>query len=148
MRQSQTRHFKKPRFPCFKLKKLDQTDFWQNYIHLLCHKWVWPTFEIQNMGNEAFQNALFGNASFGNGNEDNSCLWVTLVSFIKEIESSLILMAFLLYLTLFHLGSGMTLLPGGRSKSTAPVYGPLSWPRDCLVAKTCSRINILIFSIL
>ena len=51
-------------------------------------------------------------------------------------------------LTLFHLGSGMTLLPGGGSKSTGPVYGLISWPRDCLVAKTCSRINILIFSIL
>ena len=34
-----------------------------------------PTFEIQNMGNEAFQNASFENASFGNGNEDYSCLW-------------------------------------------------------------------------
>ena len=31
-----------------------------------------PTFEIQNMGNEAFKNASFVNASFGNGNEDNS----------------------------------------------------------------------------
>ena len=34
-----------------------------------------PTFETQNMGNEAFENASFGNASFGNGNEDYSCLW-------------------------------------------------------------------------
>ena len=33
-----------------------------------------PTFEVQNMGNKAFQNASFGNASFGKGNEDNSCL--------------------------------------------------------------------------
>ena len=31
-------------------------------------------FEIQNMGNKAFQNALFEKASFGNGNEDSSCL--------------------------------------------------------------------------
>ena len=73
-RQSQMRHFKKPRFPCFKLEKLDLTDLWQNYIHLLCHKWVWSTFETQNMGNKAFQNASFENASFGNGNEDSSCL--------------------------------------------------------------------------
>ena len=34
-----------------------------------------PTFEVQNMGNEAFQNASFGNASFPNGNEGYSCLW-------------------------------------------------------------------------
>ena len=34
-----------------------------------------PTFETQNMGNEAFENASFGNASFGNGNEDYTCLW-------------------------------------------------------------------------
>ena len=33
------------------------------------------TFEVQKMGNEAFQNASFGNASFPNGNEGNSCLW-------------------------------------------------------------------------
>ena len=30
-----------------------------------------PTFEIQKMGNEAFQNISFGNASFPYGNEDN-----------------------------------------------------------------------------
>ena len=34
-----------------------------------------PTFESQNMGNEAFENASFGNTSFGNGNKDYSCLW-------------------------------------------------------------------------
>ena len=33
-----------------------------------------PTLEVQNVGNEAFQNASFGNASFGNRDEDNSCL--------------------------------------------------------------------------
>ena len=38
-----------------------------------------PTFETQNMGNEAFENASFGNASFGNGNEDYSCLWALFV---------------------------------------------------------------------
>ena len=27
-----------------------------------------PTFEVQNMGNETFQNALFWNVSFPNGN--------------------------------------------------------------------------------
>ena len=50
-------------------------------------------------------------------------------------------------LTLFHLGSGMTLSTGGGSKSTGGVYGLISWPRDYLVPKTCSRINILVFSI-
>ena len=34
-----------------------------------------PTFEVENMGHEAFQNASFGNASFPNRNEGNSCLW-------------------------------------------------------------------------
>ena len=35
-----------------------------------------PTFEVQNMGNEAFQNASFGNASFPNEALNYSCLWV------------------------------------------------------------------------
>ena len=34
-----------------------------------------PTFEVQNMGNEAFQNASFGNASFPNEALIYSCLW-------------------------------------------------------------------------
>ena len=34
-----------------------------------------PTFEVQNIENEAFQNAPFGNTLFPNGNEDYSCLW-------------------------------------------------------------------------
>ena len=37
-----------------------------------------PTFEVQIMGNEAFQNASFGNTSFPNGNEGNSCHWAYL----------------------------------------------------------------------
>ena len=37
-----------------------------------------PTYEFQNMGNGAFQNALFWNAPFANSrfpNSDYSCLW-------------------------------------------------------------------------
>ena len=34
-----------------------------------------PTFEAQNMGNEAFQNASFGKASFPNEALCYSCLW-------------------------------------------------------------------------
>ena len=34
-----------------------------------------PTFEIQNMGNEAFQNASFGNASFGNEASQTSLIY-------------------------------------------------------------------------
>ena len=81
-RQSQMRHFKKPRLACFEFKKLDKIDLWQNYTHLLSHKWVWSTFQIQNMGNEAFKIASFGDASFGNGNEDRSCLWAISISMI------------------------------------------------------------------
>ena len=33
-----------------------------------------PTYEVQKMGNEVFQNALFINASFPNGHKGNSCL--------------------------------------------------------------------------
>ena len=33
------------------------------------------TFEVQNMGNKAFQNASFGTASFPNEALDYSCLW-------------------------------------------------------------------------
>ena len=33
------------------------------------------TFEVQNIGNEAFQNASFGNASFPNEALGYSCLW-------------------------------------------------------------------------
>ena len=73
---------------------------------------------------------------------------IILTNLTKCINKSINEKTFPNCLTLFHLGSGMTLLPGGGSKSTGPVYGLISWPRDCLVAKTCSRINILIFSIL
>ena len=34
-----------------------------------------PTFEVENMGNKAFQNASFGNASFTNEALSYSCLW-------------------------------------------------------------------------
>ena len=34
-----------------------------------------PTFEVQNMGNEAFQNTSFEYASLTNGNEGYSYLW-------------------------------------------------------------------------
>ena len=51
-------------------------------------------------------------------------------------------------LTLFHLGFGMTLSTGGGSKSTGADYGLISWPRGYLVPKTCSRVKILVFSIL
>ena len=44
------------------------------YIYCVINEFN-PTFEVQKMGNEAFQNASFGNASFPNGNEGNSCLW-------------------------------------------------------------------------
>ena len=41
-----------------------------------------PTFEVQNLGNEAFQNDSFGNASFPNGNKGYSCLWAKYISSI------------------------------------------------------------------
>ena len=68
------RHFEKPRFPCSESQELikliyDTVDVCNFVINEFN-----PTFEVQNMGNEAFQNASFGNASFGNGNEDSSCL--------------------------------------------------------------------------
>ena len=58
-RQSQTRHFKKPRFHVLNFKSwikliydtVDACNFVINEFN--------PTFEVQNMGNEAFQNALF-----------------------------------------------------------------------------------------
>ena len=34
-----------------------------------------PTCEVQNMGNEAFQNVSLWDASSPNGNEGYSCLW-------------------------------------------------------------------------
>ena len=44
-----------------------------------------PTFEVQKMGNEAFQIALFGNASFPNGNKGNSCLWTLFENTLTRI---------------------------------------------------------------
>ena len=44
------------------------------YIYCVINEFN-PTFEIQKMGSEAFQNALFVNASFPNRNEGYSCLW-------------------------------------------------------------------------
>jgi len=35
-----------------------------------------PTFEVQNMGNEAFQNALFVKALLSNEALSYGCLWV------------------------------------------------------------------------
>ena len=35
-----------------------------------------PAFQVQKMGNEAFQNVLFGNASFPNEALSYNCLWV------------------------------------------------------------------------
>ena len=47
-----------------------------------------PTFEVQNMGNKAFENTSFWNASFPNGNEDYSCLWAksTTVYFFQFVS--------------------------------------------------------------
>ena len=44
-----------------------------------------PTFEVQNMGNKDFQNALFGNASFLNEALSYSYLWAKALytSYIK-----------------------------------------------------------------
>ena len=44
------------------------------YIYCVINEFN-PTFEVQKMGNEAFQNGSFANALFLNGNESNSCLW-------------------------------------------------------------------------
>ena len=67
-RHSQTRHFEKPRFPCFELQKSDKIA----YIYCVINEFN-PTFEVQKIGNEAFQNASFGNALFPN--KSNNCLW-------------------------------------------------------------------------
>ena len=42
-----------------------------------------PTFEVQNMGYEDFQNAYFGNASFPNEALSYSCLWAQMFSSIS-----------------------------------------------------------------
>ena len=48
---------------------------------LLCHKWFNPTYKVQKMEKEAFQNASFKNASFPNRNKGNSCLRAECVLF-------------------------------------------------------------------
>ena len=45
------------------------------------------TFETQNMGNEAFENALFGNPSFGNRNENYSCLWAYTANICNQVAT-------------------------------------------------------------
>jgi len=44
------------------------------YIYCVLNEFN-PTFDVQNMRNEAFQNALFGNASFPNEAFSYSYLW-------------------------------------------------------------------------
>ena len=54
----------------FSTKYVDQCNFVINEFN--------PTSEVQNMGNEAFQNAPFANVLFANGSFPNggySCLW-------------------------------------------------------------------------
>ena len=43
--------------PCVGLQKLDETDLWQNWIHLLCQKGVIQYFEIQTW-KRGFQKCL------------------------------------------------------------------------------------------
>ena len=57
-------HFEKPRFPFLNFKS------WIKLIYDTV-----DTFEVQNMGNRAFENASFGNASFPNEALSYSCLW-------------------------------------------------------------------------
>ena len=78
--------------PCLGMPRF-QTRCWVMVAFGLCPKLIYdkitytycvinefnPTFETQNMGNEAFKNASFGNASLGNGNEDYSCLWANTI---------------------------------------------------------------------
>ena len=47
-----------------------------------------PTFEVQNMESEAFQNALFGSASFPNEALGYSCLWAMclIVRYFLRVE--------------------------------------------------------------
>ena len=76
------------------------------YIYCVINEFN-PTFEVQNMGNEAFQNASFWNAMFWNasfwntsfwnalfpnGNEGYSCLWAISMCSINILE----------LLTIFH----------------------------------------------
>ena len=51
-----------------------------------------------------------------------------------------------IYLTLFHLSSGMTLLPERGPLMPGLILGFLNWPKDLLVPKTFSQMNILIFT--
>ena len=74
-RHYKTRQFEKPLSHVFNFKSwikliYDTVDICNFVINAFN-----PTFEVQNMGNEAFQNASFGKASFPNGNEGYSCLW-------------------------------------------------------------------------
>ena len=48
-----------------------------------------PSFEVQKMGKEAFQNALFGKASLPNGNKGNSCLCALSVGKIMILGGTL-----------------------------------------------------------
>ena len=49
-------HFGNPHFPCSELQKLDYDKI--TYAYCVINEFN-PTFEVQNMGNKAFQNALF-----------------------------------------------------------------------------------------
>ena len=44
-----------PVFPCSELQRLDLTHLWQNYINLLCWKWVYSNLEVQNIETGCFK---------------------------------------------------------------------------------------------
>ena len=48
-------------------------------------------------------------------------------------------------LTLFHLGSGMTLPPGGGSFWPTLLFSHITWSKVMPPSKTCSQIRFLIF---
>ena len=67
------RHFEKPRLPFFEPQKLELIYDTADVCNFVINDFN-PTFEVQNMKNEAFQNASFGDALFPNEALGYSCL--------------------------------------------------------------------------
>ena len=63
------RHFEKPCFPFFEPQKLELIYDTVDVCNFVINEFN-PMFEVQNMGNVTFQNALFGNEALS-----YSCLW-------------------------------------------------------------------------
>ena len=80
------------------------------YIHCITNEFN-PTFEVQNMGNKAFQNASFWNALLPIGNEGYSCLramsvviaiFFIVVDKTRHLTSNCLIWPFLVLEPLWH----------------------------------------------